>query len=71
MLVSRLAYTPCAPPLCTAPAASFSLSSATSTESGMSLVDLDFGNKVPAGAASAVAAAAAARNYVVKPRLGV
>lgn len=37
----------------------------------MSLVDLDFGNKVPAGAAAAVGAAAAARNYVVKPRLGV
>jgi hypothetical protein len=37
----------------------------------MSLVDLDFGNKVPAQAAPAVAAAAAARNYVVKPRLGM
>ena len=46
-----------------------SLARARNTGS-MSLVDLDFGNKVPAGAASAVGAAAAARNYVVKPRLG-
>jgi len=37
----------------------------------MSSVDMDFGNKVPAGAGMAVNAAAAARNYVVKPRLGL
>jgi len=35
----------------------------------MSSVDMDFGNKVPAGAGPAVAAAAAARNYIVKPRI--
>ena len=35
--------------------------SSASAGSGMSLVDLDFGNKVPAGAAAAVGAAAAAR----------
>ena len=37
----------------------------------MSTIDLDsFGKQLPAGAGPAVAAAAAARNYVVKPRLG-
>ena len=40
--------------------------------SSMSAIDLDFGgNKVPAAAGAAVQAAAAARNYVVKPRLGL